>query len=72
MLRNVITTVYDALGLLAVAVGLGFAAGVLIGPAAVTVSGTVLLAGVRIMDWVAYPGQAPTWWRRLRKGGRRA
>jgi ABC-type multidrug transport system permease subunit len=69
-MRDIVTTLVDLLGLLAVAVGLGFAASLLIGPAAIAVSGAILLLGVRIMGWVAFPGTAPSWWRWLRKGGR--
>lgn len=69
-MRDVVTTLGDFLGLLAVAVGLGFAASLLIGPVAIAVSGAVLLLGVRIVEWVASPELAPAWWQWLRKGGR--
>jgi hypothetical protein len=69
-LRDVITTIYDALGLLAIAVGGAFAASWLIGWASIAVGGGIILVGVRVMDWVATPGQAPRWWRRIREGGR--
>lgn len=69
-MRDVITTLVDLLGLLGIAVGLGFAAGYLIGPAAITVSGVILLAGVRVMEWLGAPERAPAWFRKwLRKGG---
>lgn len=67
-MRDIVTTLVDLLGLLGVAVGLGFAASLLIGPAAIAVSGAILLLGVRVMDWVASPGLAPAWWKWLRKG----
>lgn len=40
-----VTDILDALGLLLIAAGLGFAASVLIGPAGLAVSGAVVLAG---------------------------
>lgn len=42
---DALTSLLDLLGLLLVAAGLGFAASYLIGPAALAVSGTVVLAG---------------------------
>jgi hypothetical protein len=69
-LRDVITTIYDAIGLLAVAVGASCGAFLLIGWACILVGGVIMLIGVRIMDWVAAPSSAPRWWRRIREGGR--
>jgi hypothetical protein len=40
-----LTDLLDALGLLLIAAGLGFAASVLVGPAGLAVSGAVVLAG---------------------------
>jgi hypothetical protein len=69
-LSDVITTLYDALGLLAIAVGASCGAFLLIGWACILVGGVIMLMGVRIINWVATPSQAPSWWRRIREGGR--
>ena len=50
---DLVTTLLDALGLLLVAAGLAFAAGELIGPAALTVAGAVVLAGSWLVSWLA-------------------
>lgn len=71
-MRDIITSIADLIGLLAIAIGLTFAAGYLVGPASIAIGGVVLLAGVRVIVWQGQPDQAPAWWRRLRKGGGRA
>lgn len=65
---ELVTTLLDLVGLVALAVGLGFAAGYLIGWAAIAVAGVVLLAGSRVIVWLAVPSAAPSWWTRLREG----
>lgn len=64
---DLVTTLLDLVGLVALAVGLGFAAGYLIGWAGIAVTGVVLLAGARVIEWLAVPGSAPSWWQRLRQ-----
>jgi hypothetical protein len=61
--QNTITTIYDALGLLAIAVGASCGAFLLVGWASILVGGVIMLMGVRVMDWVAAPsfGVAASW-----------
>lgn len=66
-----ITTGLDLVGLLALAVGLGFAASLIVGPASIAVSGVILLLGSRVILWVTVPNSAPRWWQRMRRGGSR-
>jgi hypothetical protein len=70
--RDLITTLLDLTGLVLLAAGLGFAAGLLLGWAALAVTGLVLLAGSRVIVWVSAPQAAPVWWRSLaNRGGER-
>lgn len=48
-MRDHVTTLLDAAGLVLVAAGAGFAAAIVIGPAALAVTGAVLLLG----SWLA-------------------
>lgn len=56
-MRDLVTTLLDAAGLVLVAAGLGVAAGYLIGWAGLTVTGAVILAG---SWWAARPAGAPS------------
>jgi hypothetical protein len=69
--RDAITTWLDLAGLALLAVGAGAALLPVIGWAALAVVGLVLLAGARVIDWVAVPDAAPAWWRRMRGGDRK-
>lgn len=70
VLKDLVTTALDLAGLLLLAAGAGFAMYPLIGWPAVGCTGIVLLAGSRVIMWVATPNHAPRWWRKLaRKGG---
>jgi hypothetical protein len=51
--REVITTVLDALGLLGVAAGATAGAWTLLGPSALAVGGLVVLGGSQVAGWVA-------------------
>lgn len=48
--RDVVTTLLDTVGVVLVAAGAGFAAGALVGPAGMVVSGGVLLAASWLAD----------------------
>lgn len=54
-MRSYVTTALDALGLLAVASGLGYAAGRLVSWAGLAVTGAVLIGGARLADWFGRP-----------------
>jgi hypothetical protein len=55
-MRELVTTLLDALGLLAVAGGAGVFASQWIGWAGLAVAGVVVLAGVRLADLLDEPG----------------
>ena len=63
-----VTTLLDLAGLVLLAFGVGAALFPLIGWSGAAGSGLVLLAGSRVIVWIAAPGSAPKWWRRLRGG----
>jgi hypothetical protein len=63
-----VTTVLDLAGLVLLAFGAGAALFPAIGLASVAASAVVLLAGSRVIVWIARPAEAPKWWRRLRGG----
>lgn len=63
--RNTITTLLDLAGLLLLAAGAGALAYPLLGWGCVAAAGVVLLAGSRVILWIAAPAAAPSWWRWL-------
>lgn len=63
-----VTTLLDLAGLVLLAFGAGAALFPAIGLASVAASAVVLLAGTRVIVWIAKPAGAPKWWRRLRGG----
>lgn len=54
-MRLLATTVLDALGLLLIAAGLGFAVAAWVGPAALAVSGAVVLVGSQVAARMGSP-----------------
>lgn len=63
-----VTTLLDLAGLVLLAFGIGAALFPAIGLASAAASALVLLAGSRVIVWIAQPAGAPKWWRRLRGG----
>lgn len=58
MLRELMTTLLDLLGLLCLAAGAGFALGYIIGPAGIVGAGVVLIAGSTLITWLGTPRKA--------------
>jgi len=64
MTPDKVTTLLDLTGLMLLAFGAGAALFPLIGWSGAAGSGLVLLAGSKVIVWIAAPGSAPKWWRR--------
>lgn len=56
-MRDYMTTLLDLLGLLAIAAGVGAAAGYVIGWAGIAVSGVVLIVGSQLIAWLGRPAK---------------
>lgn len=63
-----VTTLLDLAGLVLLAFAAAAALFPLIGWSSTGAAAVVLLAGSRVIVWVAAPQTAPRWWRRLRGG----
>jgi hypothetical protein len=63
-----VTTLLDLAGLVLLAFAAAAGLFPLIGWASAAAAGVVLLAGSRVIVWIAVPMTAPKWWRRLRGG----
>lgn len=73
--REKITTLFDLVGSVFVALGIGMGQFAWIGwwfgavtGLALFVAGGVMVLEARVIDWVAVPESAPTWWRKRRDG----
>jgi membrane protein implicated in regulation of membrane protease activity len=74
-MRDLVTDLLDLAGLVLLALGLGaLAAGSMLGSTWVgvglglAVTGLVLIAACRVIDWQTKPHRAPSWWPKPKRG----